>query len=72
MLVLYLQIVLLRDRLKSLETFVKIIEKCIFIRYKIILSRNRIIKIIKSFLILLGYDGENFIYRVDQSFLHLS
>lgn len=71
MLVLYLQIVLLRD-LKSLETFVKIIEKCIFIRYKIILSRNRIIKIIKSFLILLGYDGENFIYRLDQSFLHLS
>lgn len=69
MLVLYLQIVLLRDRLKSLETFVKIIEKCIFIRYKIILSRNRIIKII---LILLGYDGENFIYRLDQSFLHLS
>lgn len=68
MLVLYLQIVLLRD-LKSLETFVKIIEKCIFIRYKIILSRNRIIKII---LILLGYDGENFIYRLDQSFLHLS
>lgn len=45
MLVLYLQIVLLRD-LKSLETFVKIIEKCIFIRYKTILSRNRIIKII--------------------------
>lgn len=69
MLVLYLQIVLLPDRLKSLETFVKIIEKCIFIRYKIILSRNRIIKII---LILLGYDGENFIYRLDQSFLHLS
>lgn len=68
MLVLYLQIVLLCD-LKSLETFVKIIEKCIFIRYKIILSRNRIIKII---LILLGYDGENFIYRLDQSFLHLS
>lgn len=68
MLVLYLQIVLLRD-LKSLETFVKIIEKCIFIRYKTILSRNRIIKII---LILLGYDGENFIYRLDQSFLHLS
>lgn len=46
MLVLYLQIVLLPDRLKSLETFVKIIEKCIFIRYKTILSRNRIIKII--------------------------
>lgn len=69
MLVLYLQIVLLPDRLKSLETFVKIIEKCIFIRYKTILSRNRIIKII---LILLGYDGENFIYRLDQSFLHLS
>lgn len=68
MLVLYLQIVLLCD-LKSLETFVKIIEKCIFIRYKTILSRNRIIKII---LILLGYDGENFIYRLDQSFLHLS
>lgn len=72
MLVLYLQIVLLPDRLKSLETFVKIIEKCIFIRYKTILSRNRIIKIIKSFLISLGYDGENFIYRLDQSFLHLS